>query len=79
MTTNDNGERRLLWKALNVLSVILLTAVLALTGWMLTQVVQLKINVACLTDAQERVVERLGRLEHRIDAAGKVTRSGNEH
>jgi len=73
MTANNNGERRFLWRALNVLSIILLTATLAVTGWMLMQIVELNIHVAGLTTAAESVARRLARIEKQIDAGGKIT------
>jgi len=74
MTANNNGERRFLWRALNVLSIILLTIMLGISGWMLMQIVELNIHVAGLTAAAESVARRLARIEKRIDTGGKITR-----
>ena len=79
MTSDTNGERRLLWKALNVLCVILLTATLAVTGWTLTQVVGLKVEVACIAAGQKNIAARLSRIETSIDAGGKVAEVRHEH
>jgi len=72
MTATSNGERRLLWKTLQVLSVVLLTATLAVTGWTLTQVVALKVETARFAAGQQHVIERLTRIEQQIDAGGKA-------
>ena len=74
MTANNNGERRFLWRALNVLSIILLTIMLGISGWMLMQIVELNIHVAGLTAVAESVARRLARIEKRIDTGGKITR-----
>lgn len=63
----NNGERRLLWKAVNVLSMILLAITLTLTSWTLGQVTATQINVASLLATQRSIVERLTRIENQVD------------
>ncbi len=79
MTNALNGERRFLWKALSVLSTILLATTLGLTGWMLTQVIALKIETARIATGQGHILERLTRIEKHIDTAGKTAEVRHEH
>lgn len=78
MNVND-GERRFLWKALNVVSASLLAIMLGLTGWTLTQVIALKIEVACVVQSQAHILDRLTSIENRLDTAGKTAEVPNEH
>jgi len=79
MRADTDGEWRFLWKALNVLSAILLTATLAVTGWMLTQVIALKVQSARVAAGQTHMCERLERIEKHIDTAGQTAGRPHEH
>ena len=63
----NNGERRLLWKALNMLSMILIAITLTMTSWTLCQVTALQISVASLLATQQSIARRLERIENQVD------------